>query len=146
MLEKRSDIKKLDIKALNRLADEIREEIIKVITTNGGHLASNLGVVELTIALHYVFDFPKDKLIFDVGHQCYTHKLLTREGFNTIRTLGGLSGFPKTSESEFDYFDAGHSGTALSVACGVLRARALKKEDFEIISLMATVLFQTDVV
>ncbi len=136
MLEKRSDIKKLDIKSLNRLADEIREEIIKVITTNGGHLASNLGVVELTIALHYVFDFPKDKLIFDVGHQCYTHKLLTREGFNTIRTLGGLSGFPKTSESEFDYFDAGHSGTALSVACGVLRARALKKEDFEIISLI----------
>lgn len=136
MLEKRSDIKKMDTQALEEFADELRKNIIEVITKNGGHLASNLGVVELTVALHYVFDFPKDKLIFDVGHQCYTHKLLTREGFDTIRTLGGLSGFPKSSESEYDYFDVGHSGTALSIACGVMRARALNKEDYEIISLI----------
>ncbi|MEG1791144.1 MAG: 1-deoxy-D-xylulose-5-phosphate synthase [Clostridia bacterium] len=136
MAEKRTNLKILSIDELNILAQNVRKTILEVIPVNGGHLASNLGVVELTIALHYVFDFPKDKLLFDVGHQCYTHKILTRDNFSSIRKKDGLSGFPKSSESKYDYFNTGHSSTALSIACGLMRARKLKNENYEIVSLV----------
>ncbi len=133
-----SEIKNLTIPELYQLAREIRLEIIDTVITNGGHLSGNLGVVELTIALHYVFDFPKDKLIFDVGHQCYTHKLLTGryERFKTLRKKDGISGFPKKSESKYDVFDSGHSGNSASVGLGLARARDLAGEKFEVISLV----------
>jgi Deoxyxylulose-5-phosphate synthase len=135
-ITKSTRIKTLDTAALVALSEDIRKEIIEVTTKNGGHLSSNLGVVELTVALHYVFDFPKDKLLFDVGHQCYAHKILTRDGFSLLRKKGGISGFPKPSESEFDEFYSGHSGTALSQAAGLVRARAIKGENFEVISVI----------
>jgi len=115
------DIKKLSLPKLNALADEIREEIIRVVNSNGGHLGSNLGTVELTLALHYCYDFSKDRLVWDVGHQCYTHKLITgrREQFETLRRMGGLSGFPNKEESDFDPFTTGHSGAAISTALGL---------------------------
>ena len=132
------DLRKISKDKLPVLANEIREEIVNTITNNGGHLASNLGVVELTIALHYVFDTPKDKIIFDVGHQVYTHKLLTnrKDKFNTIRQKGGLSGFSSAEESEYDTFISGHASTSLSLACGLARARTLKNDNFEIISVI----------
>lgn len=132
----KNNIKNLDFDGLNVLSEEIRNEIIEVVTKNGGHLSSNLGVVEMTVALHYVFDFPNDKLIFDVGHQCYAHKILTRDGFETLRKKGGLSGFPKSEESIYDTFDSGHSSTALSVACGFMRARALNGGNYQIVSVV----------
>ena len=109
-------LKEMDVKQLNALSEEIRREIIENAYDNGGHLASNLGVVELTVALHYVFDIPADKIIFDVGHQCYTHKILTGRGekFSTLRTEGGLSGFPCREESEADPFSTGHAGISLA--------------------------------
>jgi 1-deoxy-D-xylulose-5-phosphate synthase len=112
------DLRKLSVSELESLAGEIREYILQVISNCGGHLASSLGVVELTIALHYTFNTPRDKLIWDVGHQCYAHKILTgrRKDFMTIRQHNGLSGFPKICESEFDTFDVGHSSTSLSLA------------------------------
>ncbi|MCL2481317.1 MAG: 1-deoxy-D-xylulose-5-phosphate synthase, partial [Spirochaetaceae bacterium] len=118
------DLKKLSIKELKKLSAEIREKIIEVLNTNGGHLASNLGVIELSIALHRVFDSPVDKIIWDVGHQSYTHKILTgrKEQFNTIRQAGGLSGFPKRAESEHDPFNTGHSSTSISAGLGILTA------------------------
>ena len=118
------DLKKLSIKELKKLSAEIREKIIEVLNTNGGHLASNLGVIELTIALHRVFDSPVDKIIWDVGHQSYTHKILTgrKEQFSTIRQAGGLSGFPKRTESEHDPFNTGHSSTSISAGLGILTA------------------------
>lgn len=121
------DLKKLPPHQLPALAREIRERIISVVQKNGGHLASNLGVVELTIALHRVFDSPRDQLIWDVGHQCYTHKLLTgrRKEFHTLRKKGGLSGFPKRSESDHDIMETGHSSTSISVSLGSLMARRL---------------------
>ena len=99
-----AELKTLSLKQLSALCEELRGKIIRSVMTNGGHLSSNLGMVELTVALHYVFDFPKDKIIFDVGHQCYTHKLLSgrESGFATLRKRGGLSGFPKREESEYD--------------------------------------------
>ena len=114
MLEKINspeDIKKLNIEEKKQLAEEIRKYIIKVVSENGGHLASNLGAVELTLALHSTFNTPKDKIVWDVGHQSYTHKIITgrREQFKTLRKLDGLAGFPKTSESEYDSFNTGHS-------------------------------------
>jgi len=117
-----SDIKSLPLEELDELAGDVRELIIDVISRNGGHLASSLGVVELTIALHYVFDTPVDKIIWDVGHQAYAHKILTgrKDRFNTIRKYGGLSGFPHPEESEYDSFVAGHASTAISVALGIL--------------------------
>ena len=110
-IEKANDIKKIDKEKLPELASEIREFLIEKISRNGGHLASNLGVVELTIALHRVLNFPEDKLIWDVGHQSYTHKILTgrRDGFDKMRKYGGMSGFPKRKESDCDAFDTGHS-------------------------------------
>lgn len=132
------DLKKLSIEEKNKLAQELREYILKVVSENGGHLASNLGVVELTIALHSVFDMPKDKIVWDVGHQSYVHKIITgrRENFKTLRKLNGLSGFPKINESEYDNFDTGHSSTSISAALGMARARDLKEESNYVISVI----------
>ena len=122
------DLKKLKWDELDELCSEIRKFLVENVTKTGGHLASNLGVVELTIALHLVYDMPQDKLVWDVGHQSYVHKILTgrRDRFSTIRTFGGLSGFPKTAESEYDSFNTGHSSTSVSAAVGMARARDLK--------------------
>lgn len=132
------DLKKLSIEEKNKLAQELREYILKVVSENGGHLASNLGVVELTIALHSVFDMPKDKIVWDVGHQSYVHKIITgrRENFKTLRKLNGISGFPKINESEYDNFDTGHSSTSISAALGMARARDLKGESNYVISVI----------
>lgn len=123
-----SDLKRLSFEECRDLAGEIRERIVDVVSENGGHLASNLGVVELTISLHRVFESPKDKIIWDVGHQCYAHKLLTgrKDKFNTIRQKNGLSGFPKRSESEHDVFETGHSSTSISAGLGMLAGMDLK--------------------
>lgn len=131
-LESPRELQKMNIDQLNELAASIRSYIVSVVSQNGGHLSSNLGVVELTIALHCCFDFSKDRLVFDVGHQSYVHKLLTGRApqFPTLRTKGGISGFPKRSESEYDAFNVGHSSTAISAALGMLRAMRLKG-DFE---------------
>ena len=133
-----SDIKELQISQLKTLADNLRGEILRVIDKNGGHLSSNLGIVELSVALYHNFDFPNDKLIFDVGHQCYAHKILSgrKEKFTSIRTAGGLSGFPDKEESEFDIFTTGHAGTSISSAIGVATARDALKEDFTVISVV----------
>ena len=132
------DVKKLDPEELEQLCHEIREEIISIVSRNGGHLASNLGVVELTTALHYVFDFPKDKVVWDVGHQSYVHKLLTgrKDRFHTLRQYGGISGFPKREESPYDAFDSGHSGTSISSALGMAEARRLKGEEGKVIAVI----------
>lgn len=137
-IQKPNDIKKLPADQLPALAEEIREFIIESLSKTGGHLASNLGVVELTIAMHRVFDLPKDKLIWDVGHQSYTHKILTgrKEGFETLRREGGISGFPKRSESDCDVFDTGHSSTSISAGVGYVRARELKKENYSVVSII----------
>ncbi len=130
------DIKKLNIKELTLLCEEIRQEIISTVSLNGGHLSSNLGSVELIVALYYVFDFPKDKLIFDVGHQCYAHKILSGrlEKFSSIRKCDGLSGFPDTTESEYDAFTVGHAGTSISAGLGYAYSRDKLKEDYFIIN------------
>ncbi len=132
------DVKKLDIEELDQLCRELREEILSTVSKNGGHLASNLGVVEMTAALHFVFDFPRDKVIWDVGHQSYAHKLLTgrRDRFHTLRQYGGISGFPKRDESPYDSFDSGHSGTSISSALGLAEARRLKGEDARVIAVI----------
>lgn len=132
------NIKELSIDKLNVLCDEIRQVINNTVTVTGGHLASNLGIVETTVALHHVFDFPKDKIIFDVGHQCYPHKLLSGryKNFSTLRKRGGISGFPKREESEYDSFDTGHAGTSVSAALGIAKARDLKKQNFDVIALI----------
>lgn len=137
-IQKPNDIKKIPADQLPALAEEIREFIIESLSKTGGHLASNLGVVELTIAMHRVFDFPKDKLIWDVGHQSYTHKILTgrKDGFETLRREGGISGFPKRSESDCDVFDTGHSSTSISAGVGYVRARELKKENYSVVSII----------
>jgi 1-deoxy-D-xylulose-5-phosphate synthase len=129
------DIKELDIPALNRLAGEIREVIIETVSRCGGHLASSLGTVELTLAIHKVFDTPRDKLVWDVGHQAYAHKIITgrKDRFHTLRQKGGLSGFPKRAESPYDCLDVGHSSTSISAATGMAEARCLKGEDFKVI-------------
>ena len=125
------DLKKLNVSEKQVLAEEIRKEILEVVSKNGGHLASNLGVVELTIALHSVFNTPDDKIIWDVGHQCYTHKILTgrKEQFSTLRKLNGIAGFPKVCESEYDTFNTGHSSTSISVGTGMARAKKLMGDD-----------------
>ncbi|MDP2646345.1 MAG: 1-deoxy-D-xylulose-5-phosphate synthase [Desulfobacterales bacterium] len=133
-----ADLKRLSIYELPLLADEIRQMIIDVISKNGGHLASSLGAVELAIALHYVFDAPQDKIVWDVGHQAYAHKILTgrRDQFATIRKMGGLSGFTRRSESPCDAFSAGHSGTSISAALGIACGTRLKKEDAKVIAVI----------
>ena len=132
------DIKELDQEELGKLCHELREEIISTVSKTGGHLASNLGVVELTAALHYVFDFPRDKIVWDVGHQSYVHKLLTgrRDRFQTLRQYQGISGFPKRDESPYDAFDSGHSGNSISSALGMAEARRLKGEEGKIIAVI----------
>lgn len=137
-IQKPNDIKKIPADQLPALAEEIREFIIESLSKTGGHLASNLGIVELTIAMHRVFDLPKDKLIWDVGHQSYTHKILTgrKDGFETLRREGGISGFPKRSESDCDVFDTGHSSTSISAGVGYVRARELKKENYSVVSII----------
>ena len=133
-----NDIKKIEPEAYDALASEIRSFIIESVSEHGGHLASNRGVVELTMALHLCMDFPNDKLIWDVGHQAYTHKLLTgrKEDFSGLRTFGGMSGFPKHKESPCDAFDTGHSSTSISAALGYARARDLKGEDRTVVAVI----------
>ena len=137
-IQKENDIKQLTEGELEKLRDEIREFLINSISVTGGHLASNLGVVELTMALHLSFDLPKDKIIWDVGHQSYTHKILTgrREGFGSLRQYGGMSGFPKASESDCDCFNTGHSSTSISAGLGMAQARELSGEDYHVISVI----------
>ncbi len=132
------DLKKLTVCELERYCYEVREFLINTISETGGHLASNLGVVELTCALHYVFNCPEDKFVWDVGHQAYIHKMITgrRDYFSSLRSIGGLAGFPKTTESECDCFNTGHSSTAISAALGIARARDLSGEDFNVISII----------
>jgi 1-deoxy-D-xylulose-5-phosphate synthase len=132
------DIRGLDMSALNRLAGEIREIIIETVSLSGGHLASSLGAVELTLAIHRVFQTPGDKLIWDVGHQAYAHKIITgrKDLFHTLRQKGGLSGFPKRAESPYDVLDVGHSSTSISAATGMAEARCLKGEDFKVIAVI----------
>ncbi len=137
-IEQENDIKKIEPEEWELLASEIRQFLIEKISVNGGHLASNLGVVELTMALHLAFDLPKDKIIWDVGHQSYTHKLLTgrREGFDSLRKHGGMSGFPKRSESDCDCFDTGHSSTSISAGLGYAMARDIMQEDYKVVSVI----------
>jgi 1-deoxy-D-xylulose-5-phosphate synthase len=138
MIQGPESLKQLTDDQLYRLASEIRALIIETVASTGGHLASNLGAVELTLALHYVFDAPRDKIIWDVGHQAYTHKLITgrRDRFHTLRQYGGLAGFCKRSESIYDVFDAGHSSTSISAALGFVEARDLKGEDHEVVAVI----------
>ena len=126
------------IAQLKKYCEQLREEIFQTVAVRGGHLASNLGVVELTVGLHRVFEFPKDKIIFDVGHQCYVHKLLSgrAERFFTLRQRGGIAGFPKRSESSYDSYDTGHAGTSVSAALGIAKARDIKGEDFQVVALI----------
>ena len=132
------DLRKLTIEELNSLAGEIREMIIETASKNGGHVAPSLGTVELTLALHYVFDTPGDKIVWDVGHQSYARKIVTerRDQFHTLRKKGGISGFPKREESIYDVFDVGHSSTSISAASGIAAARSLKQEDFKVIAVI----------
>lgn len=138
LIRKENDIKKLSDEQLDGLADEIRRFLIEKISRTGGHLASNLGAVELTMALHLTLDFPEDKLIWDVGHQSYTHKLLTGRsgGFDTLRKYGGMSGFPKRKESDCDAFDTGHSSTSISAGLGLVEARELLCQDHTVVSVI----------
>jgi len=132
------DLKQLSLDELKQLASEIRATIIETVARNGGHLASNLGAVELTLALHYVFESPRDKIIWDVGHQCYTHKLVTgrREAFSRLRQSGGLLGYPCREESDHDIYNTGHASTALSAALGLAVARDKKNEDYNVIAVV----------
>lgn len=137
-INKENDIKNIPQDQLPCLAEEIRKFLLEHLSRTGGHLASNLGAVELTMALHYVFSLPEDKIIWDVGHQSYTHKILTgrKEGFDTLRQLGGMSGFPKRSESPCDAYDTGHSSTSISAGVGYVCARELKKESYYVVSVI----------
>ena len=137
-IQKANDIKKLKPEELEVLAQEIRDFLIEKISVTGGHLASNLGVVELTMAMHLIFDLPEDKIIWDVGHQAYTHKLLTgrKAGFDDLRKYGGMSGFPKRKESDCDAFDTGHSSTSISAGLGYVEAREILGQDHKVISVI----------
>ncbi len=137
-IQKANDIKNLEPEELEVLAKEIRSFLIEKISCTGGHLASNLGVVELTMALHLALDFPEDKLIWDVGHQAYTHKLLTgrKAGFDDLRKYGGMSGFPKRKESDCDAFDTGHSSTSISAGLGYVAARDIQKQEYHVVSVI----------
>ena len=132
------DVKNLNNLEKQKLADEIRQYILEIVSENGGHLASNLGIVELTIALHSVYNFKTDKIVWDVGHQTYVHKMLTgrREQLKTLRKLNGIAGFPKTNESEYDFFNTGHSSTSISAALGMARARDLKNGNYSVLAVI----------
>ena len=133
-----SDIKTMSYEELSKLAEEIRYKLIETVSNNGGHLAPNLGVVELTIAMHKIFNSPDDQFVFDVGHQCYTHKLLTGryDSFSTLRTKGGISGFCRPGESKHDIFYSGHSGTSVSAGLGLAMAKDIKKDENHVISVI----------
>ena len=133
-----AELRRLPADNLQQAADELRAETIDAVSVTGGHLGAGLGVVELTVALHYVFDTPDDKLLWDVGHQCYPHKILTgrRDRIRTIRQPGGLSGFTKRAESEYDPFGAAHSSTSISAGVGMATARDLAGDDFEVIAVI----------
>jgi 1-deoxy-D-xylulose-5-phosphate synthase len=137
-IETPRDLRKLDRKQLPQVAQEIREMIIDVVSRVGGHFGGNLGIVELTLALHYIFDTPRDQIVFDTGHQSYPHKLITgrRDTFHTIRQHNGISGFCKREESEYDVFNAGHASTSISAALGVAVARDAKKEDYRVVAVI----------
>ena len=137
-LKNPEQLKSMNLRQMEELAQEIRTELIQTVSENGGHLASNLGIVELTIAIHYVFNCPEDKIVFDVGHQCYVHKLLTgrAEAFHTLRQKDGISGFPAPEESEYDTFVAGHASTAISAALGMARTRAIMHSDERVIAVV----------
>lgn len=137
-IQKENDIKKLTPEELELLKDEIRQFLIESISVTGGHLASNLGVVELTMALHLCFDLPKDKIVWDVGHQSYTHKILTgrKDGFSSLRQYGGMSGFPKVDESDCDCFNTGHSSTSISAGLGLATARQVTGDDYHVVSVI----------
>ena len=132
------DVKTLTNKELYKLSDEIREFLIEQVSKTGGHLSSNLGVVELTLSLYKTFNFEKDKIVWDVGHQTYVHKILTgrKDKFDTLRKYNGLCGFPKISESKYDAFGVGHSSTSISAALGIARARDIKHEDYNVIAVI----------
>ena len=134
----RADLLRLTPQENQQLCGEIREFLVRHIARTGGHLASNLGVVELTVALHQVYDTEKDRILFDVGHQSYVHKILTgrMDRFSTLRTYGGLAGFPKPSESVHDAFIAGHASESVSVALGMARARTLLHEDYSVVAVL----------
>ena len=131
-------IKMLKKEELAHLAQELRDKIIQTVSKNGGHLASSLGVVDLTVALHYVFDVEKDKFVWDVGHQSYAHKILTgrKDNFNTLRQYKGISGFPKISESKYDSFGTGHASTSISAGLGFAVARDIKRQDYKVVSII----------
>lgn len=138
LLKTSADVKQLNLDQLQSLSNEIREEIISVVGNNGGHLSSNLGIVETTVSLYHVFDFPKDKLIFDVGHQCYAHKILSdrKDVFSSIRTDGGLSGFPDREESVFDPVTTGHAGTSIASGLGLCNARDMVGDDYVVVNVV----------
>ena len=133
-----NDIKMLDTDDLKPLCNELRHFIIENVSKTGGHLASNLGAVELTVALHRVYDSSRDRIVFDVGHQSYVHKIITgrRDCFNTLRCHGGISGFPKPYEAVDDSFIAGHASDSVSVALGMARARTLKQENYDVVAVI----------
>lgn len=137
-IEKPEDVKALTVCELEQLASELRHFIIDTVSQNGGHLAPNLGTVELTLALYSVFSFPGDKLVWDVGHQAYTHKILTgrRDAFKTLRKKGGITGFPNRSESVYDAFGVGHASTSISAALGMALARDAKGEKNQVIAVI----------
>ena len=137
-IKEANDVKQLSLSECEQLAQEIRDFLIRSLSETGGHLASNLGVVELTIALHRFLHFPEDKLVWDVGHQAYTHKILTgrKEQFATLRKTGGLSGFPKRKESDCDAFDTGHSSTSISAGLGYVAARDIQKQKYHVVSVI----------
>ena len=137
-IKKANDIKKLSPQEVDILRDEIREFLIDSISVTGGHLASNLGVVELTMALHLSLDLPTDMIVWDVGHQSYTHKILTgrKDGFASLRKFGGMSGFPKTDESDCDCFNTGHSSTSISAGLGLAMARQITGDDYHVVSVI----------
>ena len=138
MIHSPSDVKRLNTDQTRQLCDELRTFLVQHVAESGGHLASNLGVVELTVAIHRVFDTSRDRLVFDVGHQCYVHKILTgrRERFDTLRQFGGISGFPKPYESIHDAFVAGHASNSVSVALGMARARTMQHQDYDVLALI----------
>ncbi len=131
-------LKKMNVDEMTQLSKEIREFLIEKVSKTGGHLGSNLGAVEITLAMHYVFDSPSDKLLFDVGHQIYTHKILTgrKDRFDSLRQYKGLSGFPRVDESPHDAFSMGHTSNSLSVALGMARARDMQKENYNVVALI----------
>ncbi|MEL6291642.1 MAG: 1-deoxy-D-xylulose-5-phosphate synthase N-terminal domain-containing protein, partial [Pseudomonadota bacterium] len=133
-----SDLRKIDEKDLQQVADEVRSETVSAVSVTGGHLGAGLGVVELTVALHWVFNTPEDRIIWDVGHQCYPHKILTgrRDRIRTLRQGSGLSGFTKRTESEYDPFGAAHSSTSISAGLGMAVARDLKGEDNNVVAVI----------